>query len=73
MRRYVVGDQAEHTGFGLADHQHVDVQRLQRADRVQHALALYARRQLHFEVHNVGAQALGGELEATRACESKAP
>ena len=50
-------------GFGVADHEHVEVQRLQRVDGVEHALAFDARGQLHFQIDHLGARAPAGELE----------
>ena len=64
VRGDVVRHQCRHAGLGVADHERVHVHRLECVHRVEHALALDARGQLHLEVHDLGAQALGGELEA---------
>ena len=63
VRRHVASDQPEHAGLGFADHEHIHVQRFEREHRVQHALALHARGELHFEIHDLRAEPLRGELE----------
>ena len=63
---------AEHAGLGFADHEHVDVQRLERVDGVEHALALGARGQLHLEVDDLGARDAWRRARRRRACASRA-
>jgi hypothetical protein len=63
MLVHMIGHQARDAFLGIADHQHVHVQGLERVDRVQHALALHARGQLQFQVDDIRAEPLGGELE----------
>ena len=63
MRGDVGGDMRHHPGLGIADHEAVEVQRFKRVDGVEHALALGARGQLHFQIDDFSAQAPGCELE----------
>src|SRR5215472_9765886 len=64
VRGDVPGHELRHPRLGVADDERIDVQRLQRIDGVEHALALDARGELYLEVDDLGAEALGGELEA---------
>ena len=67
-RAHMAGHQRRHAGLGIADDEHVDVQRFEREHGVEHALAFDARGQLHFQVDDIGAQAFGRQLEGhTRA------
>ncbi len=63
MRPHMIGHEARDAFLGIADHEHVHMQRLERVDRVQHALALRARGQLQLQIHDIGAQPLGGQFE----------
>ncbi len=63
VRRDVGRHGGRHAGFGVANDHRVDVQRLKRVDRIQHALALDAGGELDFEVDDVGAEAFRGKLE----------
>ena len=63
MRSDIRGNQRGHTRFRIANDHHIDVERLEGVDRVQHALALDARGQLHFKVDDVGSEPLGRKLE----------
>src|SRR5882757_3271541 len=63
MRRHICCNESWNTRLGIAYHHHIDVQRLESVDRVQHALALDARGQLHFKVDDVGSEPLGRKLE----------
>ena len=68
MRGDVLCDQARHSGLRLAHHHHVDLHRLERVHGVEDGFALAPRGEVHFEIHDVGAEAAGGELEgAARA------
>jgi hypothetical protein len=63
VRLDVRRDEAGYARFGIADHEHVHVAGFERVDGVEHALALHARGELDFEIHDVGAEPLGRELE----------
>ena len=63
MRRHVARDEPEHPDLGLADDEHIGVQRLQGVDGIEHALALGARGQLQLDVHHVGAEPPASQLE----------
>ena len=52
--------------LGVAQHEDVDRHRLQRVDRVEHRLAFHARRGLHLEVDDVGAQTPAASSKETR-------
>src|SRR6185312_10949725 len=43
--------------------EHIDVQGLEGVDRVEHALALHARGELHLEIDDLSAEPLRRELE----------
>ena len=63
MRRDVRGHVRQHTRLGVADDEHIEVQRLQREDGVEHGLALHARGQLHLQIDDIGAQATAGQFK----------
>jgi len=63
MRGDVRRDRARHPRLGIADHQRIDVQRLQSEHGIEHALALDARGQLDFQIHHVRPKAFRGKLE----------
>src|SRR4051812_4267353 len=64
IRRY----QLRHPRLSIANNHHVNVERLQRINRIQHALAFDARRELHLQMHHMCAQPLASELKRhTRA------
>src|SRR6185312_13563656 len=69
VRGDVVGYESGHSGFRVSDHHYIDVQRLQRENRVQHALALDAGGELDFQVDDIRAQPFRRQLERhTRTC-----
>jgi hypothetical protein len=63
--RHEIGDR----GVGVAQHEGIDLHRLQRGYGIEDALALESRRQLHFDVDYIGAEPMRSEFERdTRAC-----
>ncbi len=63
VRRDVARDVRRQPRLGVAHDEDIDLHGLQRVEGVEHRLALHPRRGLHVEVHDVGAEPLGGELE----------
>ena len=63
VRGHVIDQEFRHAGFRIANDEHVGVHRLERVDRVQHALALGARTGVQVQVEHVGAQAPAGQIE----------
>jgi hypothetical protein len=66
MRRHVRATRSGTSLFGVAQHEHIHVQRLERVHGVEHALALHARGQLHLDAGHVGAEALAASSNDTR-------
>ena len=59
----VTCNEVRHHCVGIAQDERIDMHRLERGDRIEHALALEARGQLHFDVDDVGTESVRGELE----------
>ena len=72
MRPHVIGDQPRDAFLGIADHQHVHVQRLEGVDGVEHALALDPRGQLQLEVDDIGARGAWPPVRRRPGCGSRA-
>ncbi len=63
MRPHVIGHQPGDAFLGIADHQHVHMQRFEGIDGVEHALALDARGQLQLQIDDIRAEPLRGQFE----------
>src|SRR5689334_10390084 len=63
MRSYIRCYERRNSWLRIPNYHHVHMERLESVDGVQHALALDAGGQLHFQVDDIGAEALGRELE----------
>ncbi len=63
VRSHMIDQEFRHARFGIANHEYVGVHRLERVNRVQHALALGARAGMQVQVEYMRPQAPAGEVE----------